>query len=245
MGIFEKIINSSGQLWENAIPHLSVDNVLFGFHDGQLNVLMVQLREDSKWILPGGYVMKQENIDDAVKRVLKERTGVDNIFLHQFATFGEINRSENYFAAYPDNLFHKQRFISISYYALVDHSKVVPVVDEFSSACEWQPVSNLPAMAMDHRKIVDKALEVLQEQLRHKPIGYNLLPAEFTLTELQTLYEAILGTSLNRGNFYRRIMKYDILIKLDKTRRGGAHKSPDLYTFDLDKYNNSLKNFNW
>jgi 8-oxo-dGTP diphosphatase len=103
----------------------------------------------------------------------------------------------------------------------------------------------LPELVMDHREIALKAIEVLREQLIYKPIGYNLLPDEFTLTELQNLYEAILGTRLNRGNFYRRIMKYDVLVKLPKNRKGGAHKAPDLYRFDPDKYAASLKNYTW
>jgi 8-oxo-dGTP diphosphatase len=240
----EQILKNSEELWATCIPHLSVDNVVFGFHDTQLKVLLLQVNEE-QWLLPGGYVRKNENVNDAVKRVLKERTGADDIFLHQFATFGDVNRSEAFFEGYPDDLWHKQRFISTSYYALVDHTKVVPVGDDFSTACKWKPIADLPEMVMDHRQIVDKALEVLQEQLKYKPIGYNLLPEEFTLSELQNLYENILGTQLNRGNFYRRIMKFDILIKLPKTRKGGAHKAPDLYKFDVIKYEASLKNFSW
>jgi 8-oxo-dGTP diphosphatase len=245
MSIAEKIIAHSQELWDTCIPHLSVDNVIFGFKEGKLNVLLLQIGENNKWILPGGYVKKQENVNDAVKRVLKERTSLDNVFLHQFNTFGDVNRSEGFFERYPDDLWNKQRFISTSYYALVDHTRVTPVDDEFSNTCEWKPIAELPEMVMDHRQIIDKALEVLQEQLSYKPIGYNLLPEEFTLTELQTLYEAILGTQLNRGNFYRRIMKFDILIKLSKTRKVGAYKAADLYKFDVAKYEASLKNFTW
>lgn len=239
------ILESSKKLWATCIPHLSVDNVVFGFHDTQLKVLLLQIAADKQWILPGGYVQKHESVDDAVKRVLKERTGADDIFLHQFATFGDINRSEAYFKDYPDDLWHKQRFISTSYYALVDYTKVTPVKDEFSSKCEWIPVDDLPKLVMDHGQILKKALEVLREQLIYKPIGYNLLPEEFTMTELQNLYEAILGVKLNRGNFYRKIMKYDILIKLDAPRRGGAHKAPYLYKFDVSKYHQSLKGYSW
>ncbi|WP_183574878.1 NUDIX hydrolase [Mucilaginibacter sp. X5P1] len=245
MSIAEKILSRSKELWETCIPHLSVDNVVFGFNNGKLNVLLLQIIDDTRWVLPGGYVKKQENVNDAVKRVLKERANVVDVFLHQFSTFGNVNRSESFFEGYPDDLWHKQRFISTSYYALVDHTRVVPVADELSAACEWKPVDALPELVMDHRAIVDKALQVLQEQLSYKPIGYNLLPEEFTLTELQNLYESILGTQLNRGNFYRRIMKFDILIKLPKTRKGGAHKAPDLYKFDIVKYEASLKNFTW
>jgi 8-oxo-dGTP diphosphatase len=240
----EQILKNSEELWATCIPHLSVDNVVFGFHDTQLKVLLLQVNEE-QWLLPGGYVRKNENVNDAVKRVLKERTGADDIFLHQFATFGDVNRSEAFFEGYPDDLWHKQRFISTSYYALVDYTKVVPLVDEFSLATEWVNVDSLPNMMMDHRQILNTALAVLREQLVYKPIGFNLLPDEFTLTELQRLYEAVLGAKLNRGNFYRKIMKYDILVKLNSTRSGGAHRSPDLYKFDEDKYNASLKSYSW
>jgi 8-oxo-dGTP diphosphatase len=241
----EQILTSSKELWATCIPHLSVDNVVFGFHDTQLKVLLLQTSIGKDWLLPGGYVHKNENVNDAVKRVLKERTGADNIFLEQFATFGDVNRSEAFFKDYPDDLWHKQRFISTSYYALVDYTKVVPVKDDFLASCEWVNVDELPVLVMDHALILQRALEVLREQLTYKPIGFNLLPEEFTLTELQRLYEAILGVKLNRGNFYRKIMKYDVLVKLNSTRRGGAHKSPDLYRFDEDKYNASFKNYNW
>jgi 8-oxo-dGTP diphosphatase len=242
--IKDLIIEHSKALWVDCIPHLSVDNVIFGFSHTQLKVLLLEVN-DGQWLLPGGYVRKEEDVNDAVKRVLKERTGVDDVFLHQFATFGDVGRSEAHFKDYPDDLWHKQRFISTSYYALVNYAKVVPVTDTFSAACEWVSVVQLPKLMMDHGLILKKALEVLREQLSYKPIGYNLLPEEFTLTELQQLYEAILDVKINRGNFYRRIMKFDILIKLNQKRSGGAHKSPDLYKFDLDKYNASLKGYSW
>jgi 8-oxo-dGTP diphosphatase len=239
------ILEHSKTLWKTCIPHISVDNVVFGFNQGELKVLLLKMINDDKWILPGGYVHKDENLDEAVYRVLQERTGVQKIFLEQFATFGKVNRTEDYFKEYDNDLWHKQRFISTCYYALVDFEQVKPVADEFSEVCAWQPVYAAPEMVMDHRQILDMALQVLRERLNYKPIGYNLLQQEFTLTELQNLYEVILGVTLNRGNFYRRIMKYNILIKLPKTRKGGSHKAPDLYQFDPIRYEESLKNFNW
>ena len=119
------------------------------------------------------------------------------------------------------------------------------MVDEFSDGCQWVNVDQVPDLVMDHSLILHRALQVLREQLIYKPIGNSLLPEEFTLTELQRLYEAILGIKLNRGNFYRRVMKFGILIKSDNVRRGGAHKSPDLYRFDKEKYHESLKSYNW
>ncbi|WP_461452265.1 NUDIX hydrolase [Mucilaginibacter sp.] len=243
--ISELILKSSKELWATCIPHLSVDNVIFGFHDTQLKVLLLQTSFGKQWLLPGGYVRKDENLNDAVKRVLKERTGAENIFLEQFATFGDVNRSEAFFKDYPDDLWHKQRFISTSYYALVDYTQVLPLTDDFSAICTWVNVEDIPELVMDHSLILERALEILREQLIYKPIGLNLLPKEFTLTELQRLYEAVLGVKLNRGNFYRKIMKYGVLIKLDNIRRGGAHKSPDLYKFDEEKYTASLKTYNW
>lgn len=236
--ILNKIFNDS---WENYLPHLSIDCVIFGFHEASLKVLLLQMKEQNLWGLPGGYILKQENINEAANRILKQRTGAENIYLQQFRTFGDLNRSEAFFDDSDEKLWNKQRFVSIGYYALVDYSKVNLVVDEFSEACEWKSIEELPDFMMDHRRIFDKALITLRKQLNDKPIGYNLLPEKFTMPELQKLYEIILGQKLNRGNFYRKMLRYDILIKLDESRKGGAHKAPDLYQFDLVKYEKALK----
>ncbi|OXA91216.1 NUDIX hydrolase [Flavobacterium hercynium] len=239
---FKKLLEErSADLWENFIPTLSIDCVIFSFHDNELQVLTLKLKNLDTWGLPGGYVKKIENVDDAAVRILKERTGTENVYLQQFYTFGKMNRSENAFEEFDNTLWHKQRFISIGYYALAEHSHVNLYMDEFSSAVKWHSLDNLPEFMMDHRIIFDKALMTLREQLNNHPIGYSLLPEKFTMPELQKLYEGILGKKLNRGNFYRKILRYDILVKLDESRKGGAHKAPDLYSFDLEKYNNALK----
>ena len=243
--INQDIKDISVELWRNSIPHISIDSVVFGFLNNQLNVLLLKMKEEENWILPGGYLQKDESIDGAAKRILYERSGADKIFLNNFCVFGDLNRSEQYFKDYPDDLWHKQRFITIGYYALVDQTKVNPVPDNFTDRCEWMPVNALPRLVMDHETIIKKALSTLREQISYKPIGYNLLPEAFTLPELQGLYEAILGEKLNRGNFYRKMMRYDILIKLDEQRRGGAYKAPDLYKFDEAKYKKALGGLNW
>ena len=242
----KEVIESSKRHWKTALPHLSIDCVVFGFDQKRLNVLLLKLKDNANnWILPGGYVLKEEALDDAAKRILKERSGADKIFLNTFNVFGNLNRSEGYFKEYDDNLWHKQRFVTIGYYALVDHKIVTPVVDASSEDCRWMPIDELPEMVMDHKNIIENALATLREQIRYKPIGYNLLPEEFTMPELQNLYEAILGYKLNRGNFYRRIMRYNILKRLDKERKGGAHKAPILYSFDKDNYQKALSEFGW
>lgn len=230
----------SEENWKQYIPTLSIDCAIFSFNENSLQVLTLKMKDSPTWGLPGGYVKKTENVDDAAVRILKDRTGTENIYLQQFYTFGNLNRSESAFEDHDDNIWNKQRFVSIGYYALAEHSQVKLVIDEFSNAVEWQSIDNLPEFMMDHRSILDKALLTLREQLNNHPIGYNLLPEKFTMPELQKLYEAILGKKLNRGNFYRKILRYDILIKLDESRKGGAHKAPDLYSFDLVKYNNAL-----
>lgn len=238
------VIISSEKHWAEDLPHVSVDCVVFGFYQNKLQVLLLNMG-DAAWFLPGGYVGKEESVDKAAERVLFERSGAEKIFLSSFAIFGNTNRSEGYFIDYPDNLWHKQRFISIGYYALIDHSSVTPKPDEYSEKVEWKPVSELPEMVMDHGQIISKALETLREQINYRPIGYNLLPDEFTMPELQALYEAVLGKTLNRGNFYRKIMRLDILDQLDEPRKGGAHKAPNLYRFNKEKYDNALGGFNW
>lgn len=224
------------------LPHLSIDCVVFGFHDASLKVLVVKLKEQSVWGLPGGYIRKEESMDQAASRILQERTGASNIYLQQFRVFGDLNRSEGFFEGYDRDLWHKQRYVSVGYYALVDFSEVTPVTDEFSDACEWLDVQKLPEFMMDHRVILDEALSVLRKQLNYKPIGLSLLPSKFTMPELQKLYEIILGKKLNRGNFYRKMLRFGILEKLNESRKGGAHKAPDLYKFDLKKYKDALKN---
>jgi 8-oxo-dGTP diphosphatase len=242
MDLKDILQKKSEKAWEIYMPHLSIDCVVFGFHDASLKVLLTKFKDQNLWSLPGGYVLKTENLVDAANRILHERTGVENIYLQQFRVFGDLNRSEDFFKDYPDTLWNKQRFVSIGFYALVDYSKVSLAVDEVSDACEWKDISDLPELIMDHKSIFDKAIMTLRKQLIHKPIGYNLLPEKFTMPELQKLYEIILDKKLNRGNFYRKILRYDILDKLDESRKGGAHKAPDLYKFNIEKYQNALKN---
>jgi 8-oxo-dGTP diphosphatase len=240
---FKKIIEQkSEEAWEIYISNLSIDSVVFGFHDNVLKVLVTKLKDKNLWALPGGYVLKTENLIDAANRILRNRTGATNIYLQQFRVFGDLNRSEGFFEEFEATLWHKQRFVSVGFYALVDYSKVNLIVDDISDACEWKPIDDLPELIMDHRFIFDKALLTLRKQLNHKPIGLNLLPEKFTMPELQKLYEIILDKKLNRGNFYRKMLRYDILVKLDESRKGGAHKAPDLYKFDIEKYQNALKN---
>ena len=244
MDFKEIIINNSKKAYEIYVPHISVDTVIFGFNGDQLKVLLLKMKFNHQYFLPGGYMKKEENLESAAIRILRERTQLDKIFLQEFAVFSELNRSEETFKDFPDDLWHKKRFISVGYYALVNHKDVSPIGDELSESCDWIILDELESqnITMDHKQIIEKALNTLREQISYKPIGLNLLPEKFTLSELQKLYEAILGRTLNRGNFYRKIKNIGILKKLDEQRKGGAHKAPDLYSFNQENYFKILEN---
>ena len=240
---FKKLIEEkSKEAWKIYMPGFSIDCVVFGFHDGSLKVLLIKVKNQELWGLPGGYIKKEETVKEAAIRILKDRTGAENIYLQQFGVFSELNRSEGFFEEYAATLWHKQRFISLGFYALVDYTQVQLMIDDVSNACEWVSIDELPEFMMDHQNIFESALITLRKQLNYKPIGYNLLPENFTMPELQRLYEIILNKKLNRGNFYRKMTAYDILDKLEESRKGGAHKAPNLYKFNLEKYNLALKN---
>lgn len=197
-------------------------------------------------MLPGGFVPKNSDVDDAAVEVLKQRTGLKNIFLKQFHLFGNIDRAPANHAeklvdrgllSADSKTWFDQRFVTVGYYALVEYSKVSePTPDPLSESCDWYAIDQLPSFFLDHKEIVEKALENLKRELNTQPIGLNLLALEFTMTELQALYETILGKKLDRRNFRRKILSYDILVDTGKRRTGGAHKAPILYRFDKDKY---------
>ncbi|WBL24449.1 NUDIX hydrolase [Zunongwangia sp. HGR-M22] len=227
---------------EKSLPSISIDCVVFGFDTASLKVLLTKIKGKDGWLLPGGYLHKAENLEDGAYRILESRTGVSEIYLNQFKTFGKLNRSKEFFSEYDENLWHKRRFLSVGYYALTNFAKVEPRVDYLSEACEWKNISELPELMMDHQEIFDAALLELRKGLNYRPVGLNLLPEKFTMPELQRLYEIILEKPLNRGNFYRKMTKYGILNKLKETRKGGAHKAPNLYTFNTETYNEALEN---
>jgi 8-oxo-dGTP diphosphatase len=221
------------------LPHLSVDCVIFGFHGNQLKVLLLKWR-DGPWCLPGGFVKHEESIDHSATRILKERTGLDNIYLKQFHAFGDPEREKGK-KALDSKSWMSKRFISIGYYALVEFSKVNPQPDFLSIDCRWWDIDKTPPLMYDHSEIMKKALESLRLDLNDHPAGYNLLPEKFTMPELQRLYETILNESLDRRNFQKRMLALEILKRLNERKTGGAHKAPYLYRFDKKKYEKALK----
>jgi 8-oxo-dGTP diphosphatase len=233
----QKIIDSFSQ----SIPQLSVDCVIFGFHDNELKILLSKFPMQDLWALQGGYIGQNEDVDRAAKRILEERTHVKDIFLKQFHVFGKADRptADSLKEAFKDTAFNidelplfKARFVSIGYYSLVNFLKVTPTIGLFFDECSWFNITNLPQnIAFDHAEIIEKALETLRNSLDYQGVGFNLMPETFTMNELQKLYETILGETLSRNNFQRKILDMNILERLEKKFDGGAHKAPFLYRF--------------
>ncbi len=232
------------------VDHLSLDCVVFGFHQNQLKVLLLLMKNSKEWSLPGGFIKEDESIELAATRVLNERTGLKNIFLKQFEIFSDPNRAErnSEFMELINNSddpklkWFSQRFVTVGYYALVNFSKANPTPDFLSDSCEWKNLDEINTLILDHNQILNKALDTLRLQLNYQPIGYNLLPSKFTMPELQKLYETILGKQLDRRNFQRKILSYKILNKLEERKTGGAYKAPYLYEFHLENYQKALQN---
>jgi 8-oxo-dGTP diphosphatase len=231
------------------LRHISIDCVIFGFHENKLKVLLLRAKYAGKWALPGGFILKEEHMDQAAMRILKDRTGLIEIFMEQFYVFGEPFRSTKEInQQYLNNVGLKgekswmfERFITIGYYALVDYTKVTPVPDILSEKCEWFDVSKVPEMILDHDQIFRTALKHLRKEVNYHPVGLNLLPTKFTMPELQKLYETILNRKLDRRNFQRKIISTGILTRLSETKKGVAHKAPYYFKFNLKLYKKALK----
>ena len=213
-------------------PSVTVDCVVFGLdaeHD--LKIMLIQRGVEpykGEWALPGGFVRLEESLAEAALRELKEETGVEEIFLEQLYTFGEPKRDP------------RDRVITVAYYALINLADYPINAQTDADDVAWYSLEQLPSLAFDHDKIVAIAKQRLQGKLRYEPIGFELLPKKFTLTQLQKLYEQVLGTQLDKRNFRRKILKMDLLIKLDEMQTGVAHRAARLYSFDEEKYQ-SLK----
>ncbi|SRR6185437_9468180 len=234
------------------LRNVGVDNVIFGYHDKELKVLLQRPFVLEKWTVTGGYIRKTETIDEAAAHIAFSRTGLKNLFLQQFRAFGTPTRAvdkgftperikEATGFELPANHWIFDYFVALGFYTLTEFSKVTPTKGAYDADCAWWPVSELPSLLFDHRQIILAALEALRLHMAHFPIGYELLEEKFTLPEIHSLYETILGRSLDDRNFAKKLIATGIVIKTKETRRIGAHRSPFLYRFDTVKYQQGLK----
>ncbi|WP_116106575.1 NUDIX hydrolase [Lewinella sp. IMCC34191] len=205
----------------------TVDNVIFGFDEGALKVLLIRRSEapyDDYWALPGHFVREKEALDEAARRVLLETTGLENVYLEQSYTFGAPGRHA------------LGRVITVAYYSLVKIADFSPRALTLSREVAWHDLTGLDNLAFDHLEILLTARDQLQRSIRTRPVGFELLPPEFTLTELQHLYEAIWETKLEKRNFRKKILSMDLILPLDRTQEGVSHRPARLYRFDENRY---------
>ncbi len=227
---------------ERFLPGLAIDTVIFGFNENNLKILLLEYQHTNLFALPGGFIQKDESLNDAAKRVLSERTGLQNIYLDQFYVFGDLARQDPKplqqimiaKGMIPiENHWLLGRFITVGYYALIDYTKAIPIADILSDSCEWYDLNKLPPLMLDHKVIVEKALATLKANLDNKLTGLNLMPETFTMADLQSLYETVLGEKLLRTSFHRKMLNLGILEKTAKKWTGSANKAPFLYRFTV------------
>lgn len=211
--------------------YLSVDCIIFGFSEGKLNLLLLKRNfkpAQGEWSLMGGFVQQDESVDDAAKRVLFELTGLDNVYMEQVGAFGAIGRD-------PCG-----RVISVAYYALVN-------IDEYdrelvaSHNAYWVDIHELPPLIFDHDEMVAQARALMKEKSSNEPIGFNLLPDLFTLSNLQSLYEAIYDEPIDKRNFRKKIAEMDFIEVTDKIDKMSSRRGAALYKFNRRAYRKDPK----
>ncbi|PWL31339.1 MAG: NUDIX hydrolase [Fluviicola sp. XM-24bin1] len=223
---------------------ISVDCVIFGFDFEKLQILLIEREPGKKdnpldYALPGDLIYNDENLDQAANRVLKELTGLENIYLEQSAAFGSLDRTQRESdRAWLESVRDQPdlRVITISYYSLVNINAFDPKPSSFASKLVWKPVAEIEDLAFDHFDILNQALDNLRNRLKIRPIGFNLLPEKFTLSQLHKLYEAILGRELDKRNFRRKMAKLDLVVRLDEKQQGVPHKPSNFYKFNTENY---------
>lgn len=227
-------------------PNISVDCVIFGFDFEKLNVILVERKMTdpktneeliSDLSLAGNHSYVDERLDDAAKRVLFDLTGLHDIYLEQFYTSGDPDRLKNP----KDQLWLKsigknpdERVVSVGYFSLLNTTEVELITSDRNA--NWYPVTEISNLAFDHAEILKNGLRSLQLKLQNEPIGFEMLPEKFTLSQLQKLYEVVFGVEQDKRNFRKKVAKMKYLIQLDEKQQGVSHKPARYYTFSKEIY---------
>lgn len=211
---------------------VAVDCIIFGYDilDKELKLLLIKRSLNpakGRWSLAGGFVEKHESLDEAASRVLLKLTGLENVYLEQNYSYGQVNRDPG------------ARVISTSYIALIKIKDIDKKLKKENGA-HWQPIGDLPDLIFDHADMVLRALKELQMRVKVKPVGFELLPEKFTLVQLQDLYEAICQRSMDKRNFRKKILSMQILEKMDEKERVTSRKGAFYYRFIMERYENLI-----
>lgn len=210
----------------------SVDSVIFGYDEGELKVLLIYRGAKpyiGTWALPGDLVKLDEDLDDSAKRVLYDLTGLSNVFMDQIHTFGRVDR-------HPIG-----RVITVAYFALVKIADYKLNPSSWAKEAKWYSMSDIPKLPFDHAEILDYAKNKLKDKVRHQPIGFELMPKEFTLTDIQNLYESVLGITLDKRNFRKKLLAMNLLVDTGYFQDSVAHRPARLYRFDKKKYQHLIQ----
>lgn len=234
----EQVFSESGEMvMAEVMKSITIDCTIFGFEKGSLEVLLIKHASGiskGKWGLPGGWILKDEDIDKAAHRLLQDLTGLDSIYLEQLRAFGDPGR------------FPLGRVITIGYYALIKREDYNLKAGFTASEARWHKIKDIPQLIYDHNKILNYSLEHLQNKLRQAPIGFNLLPEKFTLLQLMRLYEEILDIEMDKPNFRRKFLKMKLLTDLGEKQKDVSHRAAKLYKFDPEAYRKlTKKGFNF
>lgn len=224
-------------------PNVSVDCVILGFDFEKLNVLLIDRGENSlkenSLALPGNLIYNNENLDQAANRVLKELTGLSDIYMDQIGAFGDpyrISKESDQEWLKSIRAHPEARVITVAYHSLVNMSEYSPQASSFAKSAGWAPVHQVHQLAFDHFEILQASLQKLKQKIQTQPIGFNLLPEKFTLSQLHRLYECILEKPLDKRNFRRKIQKLELVTSLKEKQIGVPHKPSLLYCFNKERY---------
>ncbi len=213
--------------YEHPRPALTVDCVVFGLDEEDLKVMLIRRGGDpfkGRWALPGGFVRVDESVDAAAARELREETGIRDVYLEQLYTFGDVHRDP------------RERVVSVAYYALCNLAGHQIAATTDADDAKWFAVGDTPRLAFDHDAILDMAVKRLQAKVRYEPIGFELLPPKFTLSQLQRLYEKVLGRPLDKRNFRKKIESMGIVVETGELQQDVAHRAARLFRFDEERY---------
>lgn len=209
---------------------VAVDCIVFGFDDSKLKLLVIKRDfepEKNKWSLMGGFLRKEESLDEAAQRILKDLTGLSDVFLEQLYAYGEVNRDS------------VERIISVAYYALIKADGYISEIGEKHNA-KWFDFEEVPELIFDHDIMVEKALRRLQRKSKSQPLGFELLPEKFTIPQIQNLYEAINQKEFDKRNFRKKILSMGVFQKLEEKEKESSKKGAFLYRFDKEKYDDLI-----